>query len=85
MGRKDRSNHESSQPMTQAEQDQEFFNLFGLYFPKPLPTETELQDMVRPLSFCSTCSYVLCSCGNCHNSQLCNEPCLKYTEESEQS
>jgi hypothetical protein len=54
-----------------------YIQLHKLIMPKYLPTEAELQGMVRPLNFCSTCGYVLCSCGNCHNSELCNEPCLK--------
>ncbi len=61
----------------------EFHRLFGLYFPEPLPTEEELQTMVRPLQFCSACRYVLCSCGNCHNTLECNEPHVEKTEESE--
>ena len=71
--------------MTQDKQQSEFFNLFGLYVPdhRPLPTEQQLQQMVRPLNFCSTCGYVLCSCGNCHNSELCNESCLYDQSEGE--
>jgi hypothetical protein len=64
-------------------QPTEFHRLFNLIMPESLPTETELQHMTRPLSLCSTCNYVLCSCGNCHNSELCDEPCLYETEESE--
>lgn len=54
-----------------------------VYFPRiyipdnlRLPSEQELESMRKPLQFCSTCHYVLCSCGNCHNSELCNEICL---------
>jgi hypothetical protein len=48
---------------------------------KSLPTEEELQSRVRPLQFCSTCRYVLCNCGNCHNTELCKEPCLHEHQE----
>jgi hypothetical protein len=48
---------------------------------RPLPTEEQLEGMVRPLNFCPTCHYVLCSCGNCHNSELCNEVCLHEEQE----
>jgi hypothetical protein len=61
----------------------EMHQIFGLDMPAKLPTEAELQAMTRPLSFCSTCRYVLCSCGNCHNTLECNEVCLKGTENSE--
>ena len=44
---------------------------------KPLPSEEELEARTRPLQLCNTCHYVLCSCGNCHNTVLCKEPCLK--------
>lgn len=54
-----------------------------IYIPEgfTLPTEQELQQMTRPLQLCSICQYVLCSCGNCHNSQLCNEACRYEQEE----
>jgi len=50
----------------------------NVYIPADLslPSEEELQLMTRPLQLCTTCRYVLCSCGNCHNSQRCNETCL---------
>ncbi len=48
---------------------------------RPLPTEEQLEGMTRPLNFCPTCHYVLCSCGNCHNSELCNEICLHDVQE----
>ncbi len=49
----------------------------NVILPENLPTEAELQNMVRPLNLCPICNYMLCSCGNCHNSQLCNEVCKK--------
>ena len=61
----------------------EFYQLFGLIMPKSLPTEEELQHMVRPLQHCLICNYVLCSCGNCHNSELCDEECL-YDQSTEE-
>ena len=54
-------------------------HIFNLIPPKSLPTEEELQQMTHPLNFCTECGYVLCSCGNCHNSELCNEMCLYDT------
>lgn len=60
------------------------------FFPKLIQvarldyTEEEFEAMTRPLALCPTCNYVLCSCGNCHNSELCNEVCL-YEQSEEQS
>ena len=62
----------------------EFHRLFNLIMPENLPTEAELQAMTRPLALCSTCHSVLCSCGNCHNTMLCNEPCLYETQTEEE-
>ena len=50
-------------------------------FPERFPTAQELGQRERPLQFCPACNYVLCSCGNCHNSELCNEVCLHEQEE----
>jgi hypothetical protein len=44
---------------------------------RPLLSEEQLQKLTRrPLQRCSSCRYVLCSCGNCHNTEDCNEECL---------
>lgn len=54
-----------------------FIQLPNFIMPRTLPSESELQGMVRPLNYCPNCHYVLCSCGNCHNTEQCNENCLK--------
>ena len=38
----------------------------------------------RPLLKCPTCSYVLCSCGNCH-SEECLQDCLYEQNEQGQA
>lgn len=57
-----------------------FIQLPNLIMKRTLPSESELQGMIRPLDFCPTCHYVLCSCGNCHNTERCNEICLKTAQ-----
>jgi hypothetical protein len=50
-----------------------FVNIPKFYFPKPLPDPNTLKS--HPWQLCGECQYLLCSCGNCHNSELCNQPC----------
>ena len=37
-------------------------------------SKTHLQS--RPLDICKACNHIKCSCGHCHNSLQCAEPCL---------
>lgn len=37
--------------------------------------DSEIADHIHPWQTCPVCSYVLCSCGNCH-SEECGEVCL---------
>ncbi len=47
-----------------------------------LTTPEEIAQHSHSWELCTACGYVLCSCGNCHNSLQCNEPC-GYDQESE--
>ncbi len=44
----------------------------------PPLTDEEVEERTWHIPTCSTCRYVLCSCGNCH-SQECNRTCRYET------
>lgn len=44
-------------------------------------TDEQITAHVHPWQLCPTCSYVMCSCGNCHNTEQCNEVCLHELSE----
>ena len=58
--------------------------LFSYVFEPKVPARSaeEAAQHTRPLVTCRTCSYVLCSCGNCH-SEHCHQTCLHTDEIAE--
>lgn len=61
-----------------------YINIPAFIVPENLD-ELVSKQQVQPLSFCLNCpGYVLCSCGRCHNTLGCNEPCGYDQDASQQ-